>query len=338
MKRILFTAVLVTLVAGLAFAGGQGEGESESSGPVFATIGTGGVTGVYYPAGGAISRMVNAKSDDYGIRASVESTGGSVFNINAVLSGDLEFGIAQSDRQYQALNGMAEWDGNEQPELRSVFSLHPESITLIASVDSDIESVSDLEGKRVNIGNPGSGQLQNSLDVLRAFGLTEDDIDAEQVGAVEAPSLLQDGRIDAFFYTVGHPNGNITEATSGRTRVRIVNIEGDGVDELFEELPYYAEATIPADFYPQAANEDDATTMGVKATLVSSTAVSDDVVYAITKEVFDNLEEFKELHPAFGVLTEENMLQGLSAPVHAGALRYYEEAGLVDLINPDLLP
>lgn len=337
MRKFLFSVLMIALVAGFVTAGGQGEGE-EAGGPVFATIGTGGVTGVYYPAGGAISRMVNAKSDDYGIRASVESTGGSVFNINAVLSGDLEFGIAQSDRQYQALNGMAEWDGNAQSELRSVFSLHPESITLIASVDSGIETVADLEGKRVNIGNPGSGQLQNSLDVLSAFGLTEDDIDAEQVGAVEAPSLLQDGRIDAFFYTVGHPNGNITEATSGRTEVRIVDITGDGVDELFQELPYYAEAAIPGDFYPQAANDGDATTMGVKATLVSSTAVSDDVVYAITKEVFDNLDEFKSLHPAFAVITQENMLQGLSAPIHAGALRYYEEAGLVDLINPDLLP
>lgn len=336
MKKFLFTVLVITLTAGFAVAGGQGE--SDDGGPVFATIGTGGVTGVYYPAGGAISRMVNAKSDDYGIRASVESTGGSVFNINAVLSGDLEFGIAQSDRQYQALNGMAEWDGNAQSELRSVFSLHPEAITLIAAVDSGIETVADLEGKRVNIGNPGSGQLQNSLDVLRAFGLTEEDIDAEQVGAVEAPSLLQDGRIDAFFYTVGHPNGNITEATSGRTEVRIVNITGDGVDELFEELPYYAEAVIPGSFYPQAANDGDATTMGVKATLVSSTAVSDDVVYAITKEVFDNLDEFKALHPAFAVLTEQNMLQGLSAPIHAGALRYYEEAGLADMINPDLLP
>lgn len=336
MKKILFAVLLVTLIAGLAAAGGQGE--ADDSGPVFATIGTGGVTGVYYPAGGAISRMVNANREEYGIRASVESTGGSVFNINAVLTGDLEFGIAQSDRQYQALNGMAEWDGNAQSELRSVFSLHPESITLIASVDSDIEGVADLAGKRVNIGNPGSGQLQNSLDVLSAFGLTEDDIDAEQVGAVEAPSLLQDGRIDAFFYTVGHPNGNITEATSGRREVRIVDIVGPGVDELLAELPYYAEAMIPADFYPQAANDTDATTMGVKATLVSSTAVSDDVVYAITKEVFENLDEFTSLHPAFGVLTQENMLQGLSAPIHAGALRYYEEAGLVDLINPDLLP
>ena len=336
MRKILFAVLMVSMVAGLVFAGGQGE--SGDSGPQFVTIGTGGVTGVYYPTGGAISRMVNAKSEEYGIRASVESTGGSVFNINAVLNGDLEFGIAQSDRQYQAVNGMAEWEGNPQSDLRAVFSIHPESITLIASVDSGIESVSDLEGMRVNIGNPGSGQLQNSLDVLSAFGMTEDDIQAEQVGAVEAPSLLQDGRIDAFFYTVGHPNGNITEATSGRIRVRIVDIVGSGVDELLARLPYYAEATIPASFYPQAANESDATTIGVKATLVTSANVPDDVVYAITKEVFENFDEFKSLHPAYAVLTPENMLQGMSAPIHPGAVRYYEEAGLIDLINPHLLP
>ncbi|MCG8479868.1 MAG: TAXI family TRAP transporter solute-binding subunit [Spirochaetales bacterium] len=334
MRKILLTGVIFCLVTGFVIAGGQGEADD---GPRFVTIGTGGVTGVYYPTGGAISRMVNARSDEYGIRASVESTGGSVFNINAVLAGDLEFGIAQSDRQYQALNGMAEWDGNPQDRLRSVFTIHPEAITLIASVDSGIETVSDLEGMRVNIGNPGSGQLQNSLDVLGAFGLSQDDIQAEQVGAVEAPSLLQDGRIDAFFYTVGHPNGNITEATSGRIGVRIVDITGGDIDSLLARLPYYAVAQIPARFYPQAANTEDATTVGVKATFVTSADVPEDVVYAITKEVFDNLEDFKSLHPAYAVLTAENMLEGMSAPLHPGAVRYYEEAGMIDMINPDLL-
>ncbi|MFP4151670.1 MAG: TAXI family TRAP transporter solute-binding subunit [Alkalispirochaeta sp.] len=336
MRNVLFTVLVLLALGGTAFGGGQKE--EGGGGPQFVTIGTGGVTGVYYPTGGAISRMVNAKSEEYGIRASVESTGGSVFNINAVLNGDLEFGISQSDRQYQAFNGMAEWDGNAQEDLRSVFSIHPESITLIASVDSGIESIEDLEGMRVNIGNPGSGQLQNSLDVMGAFGLSEDDILAEQVGAVEAPSLLQDGRIDAFFYTVGHPNGNITEATSGRVRVRIVDIAGPEIDELIARLPYYASAQIPASLYPQSANESDATTVGVKATLISAADVPDDVVYAVTKEVFENFEEFKALHPAYTVVTKESMLEGLSAPLHPGAVRYYEEAGLIDLINPAILP
>jgi hypothetical protein len=336
MKKSFAVIVVVVLLGATACS--RNAEQSVATGPKFATIGTGGVTGVYYPAGGAISRMVNAKSDVYNVRASVESTGGSVFNVNAVVNGDLEFGIVQSDRQYQAINGMAEWEGKATSTLRSVFSLHPETITLIASVDSGIQSIEDLRGKRVNIGNPGSGQLQNSIDVLGAFGMSEADVVAEQVGAVEAPGLLQDGRIDAFFYTVGHPNGNITEATSGRTRVRIVDISGGPISALVAEMPYYAPAVIPARLYPQAQNQSDITSVGVKATLVTDASVDEEIVYAVTKEVFENLDAFKALHPALQVLTTENMLQGISAPFHPGAVRYFEEAGLIGMINPDLLP
>ena len=304
----------------------------------YVTIGTGGVTGVYYPTGGAISRMVNKKSKEYGLKATVESTAGSVYNINAVLSGELEFGVAQSDRQYQAYNGLAEWSQRgPQKDLRAVFSIHPEAITLIASQQSGISSVGDLKGKRVNIGNPGSGQLQNSKDVIEAAGLKLADLHAEQVKAVEAPGLLQDEKVDAFFYTVGHPNGNIKQATSGRIKVRIVPIKGPGIDSLLNKHSYYAKATIPAEFYPNALNKDDIESIGVKATFVASKKLADNIVYAITKEVFDNLESFKKLHPAYAVLTKENMLQGLSAPIHQGALKYYKEAGLVKYINPTLV-
>ncbi|MCB4204840.1 TAXI family TRAP transporter solute-binding subunit [Deferribacterales bacterium Es71-Z0220] len=305
----------------------------------FVTIGTGGVTGVYYPTGGAIAKMVNKKSKEYGLKATVESTGGSVFNINAVMSGDLEFGIAQSDRQYQAYQGIAEWDGKPQKDLRAVFSIHPEAITLIASADAGIKSINDIKGKKINLGNPGSGQLQNSKDVLEAVGLTENDVQAFYVKAVEAPGLIQDGRIDGFFYTVGHPNGNIKEATSGRVKVNIVPIEGAGIEKLIKEKPYYALGKIDMKNYPNAANADADTvnSIGVKATLVTSAKVSDDIVYAITKEVFENFDEFKTLHPAYSVLTKEDMLQGLSAPIHPGALKYYKEAGLVKYINPELI-
>jgi TRAP transporter TAXI family solute receptor len=302
------------------------------------TIGTGGVTGVYYPTGGAISRMINKKHDEYKIKATVESTSGSVFNINGVVSGDLEFGVAQSDRQYQAYHGLAEWsESGKQEALRSVFAVHPESITLVAAEGSGIESITDLRGKRVNLGNPGSGQLQNSKDVLAAVGISEDEISAEYVKAVEAPGLLQDERIDAFFYTVGHPNGNIKEATSGRIKVRIVSIEGPEIDRMIEDRPYYATSTIPREFYPNALNQNDIVSVGVKATFVTSSTVSEHVVYAVTKEVFENLEEFKELHPAYQVLTRENMIRGLTAPIHAGAMKYYREAGLDKHIDADIV-
>jgi len=304
----------------------------------FVTIGTGGVTGIYYPTGGAISKMVNKEFDEYKIKATVESTSGSVFNINAVINGDLEFGIVQSDRQYQAYNGLVEWSASgRQTELRAIFSIHPESITLIASEKSGIRDIKDLKRKRMNLGNPGSGQLQNSRDVLKAAGLTEDDLAAEYVRAVEAPGLLQDERLDAFFYTVGHPNGNIKEATSGRIKVFIVPIKGEEVDRMLERYPYYAKSVIPHSFYPSALNTKDIETVGVKATLVTSKKVDEDIVYAITKEVFENLQEFKSLHPAYRVLTEENMLKGLSAPIHKGALRYYKEAGLDKYIEPKLI-
>jgi TRAP transporter TAXI family solute receptor len=294
----------------------------------FVTIGTGGVTGVYYPTGGAISRMVNKKAKEYGLKVTVESTGGSVFNINAVMSGDLDFGIAQSDRQYQAVHGLKEWKGKPQKDLRAVFSIHPESVTLIAADDSGIKSLKDLRGKRVAIGNPGSGQLANSIDALALAGLTKNDIKAEYIKAVESASALQDGRIDAYFYTVGHPNGSIKEATAGRVKVHIVPITN--IQPLLKKYPYYAAAKIPMKFYPNASNKEDfIPTFGVKATLVTSAKVPDDIVYAITKEVFDNLETFKKLHPAYSVLTKKNMLEGLSAPIHPGALKYFKEAGLM---------
>ena len=295
----------------------------------FVTIGTGGVTGVYYPTGGAIARMVNKKRGQYGIRATVESTGGSVVNVNGVISGDLDFGIVQSDRQYQAWHGLAEWkDQGHQKDLRAICSIYPESITLVAAVDCGIESIQDLKGKKVNIGNPGSGQRQNSIDALTDAGINwEKDIVAEQVKAAEAPGLLQDGRIDAFFYTVGHPSGAIKEATAGRRKVRFVPITPKPA--LLKKNPYYAGAVVPIKFYPGAANKADVPTFGVKATLVTSIKVPEAIVYAVTKELFDNLEEFKKLHPAYGVLTRENMLEGLSAPFHPGALRYFREAGLV---------
>jgi TRAP transporter TAXI family solute receptor len=314
MKRIcLFAVVLAVAIVVL--------GGCKAKKVQFVTIGTGGVTGLYYPTGGAISKMVNDRFDRYGIKATVESTSGSVFNVNAVLSGDLDFGVVQSDRQFQAYNGLVEWsEAGRQTELRSVFSIHPESITLIAAEDSGIRQIKDLRGKRINLGNIGSGQLQNSRDILRAAGLSEEDLSAEYVKAVEAPGLLQDERLDGFFYTVGHPNGNIKEATSGRIKVLIVPIKGEDVDKILQEYPYYTESVIPRSFYPYALNTEDIDTIGVKATFVTSKKVDAKTVYAITKEVFENFEDFKSLHP-----------------VHKGALKYYKEAGLDKYIDPKLV-
>ena len=329
MKKFIILSNLIFLV--LLF-------DSAAFARKFVTIGTAGITGIYYPAGGAIQMMVNKKTNQYDIRVTVEATGGSIYNINAALSGDLEFGIVQSDSQYKAFKGLAEWSKiGPRKDLRTVFSIHPESITLIASTKSGIRSITDLEGKKVNIGNPGSGSMQNSRDVLSYCNMDLNSIKVEQANPIEAPNLLQDEKIDAFFYTVGHPNGIIKEVTSGRVKVSIIPITGEGIVSLLKKHSYYAKTVIPIKFYPNIANKGDVESIGVKATLITSDKIDQEIVYAITKEVFDNLEEFKKLHPAFSVLTKANMLKGLSAPIHKGALKYYKEAGLLKHINPKLI-
>lgn len=322
-------ASLALLMIGCQKAEEPGVTGAPATGTAFYTIGTGGVTGVYYPTGGAIARIVNQKKDEYGMRLTVESTGGSVFNINAIMAGDLEFGVVQSDRQYQAINGLAEWkDKGKQEDLRALFAVHPESITLCVGVDTGVNAIEDLKGKRINIGNPGSGQRQNSIDTLEAVGINyETDMQAESLKAAEAPGMLQDGRIDGFFYTVGHPSGAFKEATSGTRKVKFVPIELPA--SFYEKFPYYAPSVVPMIHYPGADNDADVPTFGVKATFVTSAKVPDDHVYAVVKEIFENFEDFRNLHPAYAVLTKVNMLQGLSAPLHPGAERYYRETGMM---------
>jgi len=333
MKKALILGVVLmfgfALVVGCGPSGEKAATETPAKAKItFITIGTGGITGVYYPTGGAIAKIVNKKKDVYKIRCMVESTGGSVFNVNAVMAGDFQFGIVQSDRQFQAIRGLAEWkDKGKQKDLRAVFSIHPESVTLVAAVDAGIQDIADLRGKRVNIGNIGSGQRQNSIDALEAVGIDyKTDIHAENIKASESANLLQDGRIDAFFYTVGHPSGSIKEATAGARRVRFASIAG--VESLFVKYPYYANTFIPVDIYPGVENTEDVNTFGVKATFVTSAKVPEHVVYAVTKEVFESFDFFKKLHPAYAALTKKGMLEGLSAPLHPGALKYYKEAGL----------
>lgn len=327
-KKIIIPAILC-FFTGLIFNAAPAELQAET---VFVTIGSGDFSGVYFPTGLAIAKMINNKRNVYGIRATVESTRGSIFNLNAILAGYLEFGLAQSDIQYQAVTGQAEWaKKGPREELRAVFSIHRESVCLVAAVDAGIKTIADLKGKRVNLGNPGSGQYQNSIDALKAAGLNpKSDIYAEKVKAAEAPVLLQDNHIDAFFCTVGHPSETLQNATSGKRKIRFIPITGPGIDQMVADKNYYTQTTIPvAQFYPGAENPEDVKTFGVIATLCTSSKIPDHVVYIITKEVFDNFTEFKRRHPAFRDLTREDMLKGLTAPLHPGAAKYFKEAGLL---------
>ncbi len=295
----------------------------------FITIGTGGVTGVYYPTGGAICRLVNKMRKETGIRCSVESTGGSIYNINTIRAGELEFGVAQSDWQYHAYNGTSKFkDAGPFKELRAVFSIHPEPFTVVARADAGIKTFEDLKGKRVNIGNPGSGQRGTMEVLMDALGWTIDDFAlATELKASEQSAALCDNQIDAMVYTVGHPSGSIQEATTACDSV-LVEVSGPAVDKLIEENPFYRAATIPGGMY--RGNPDDVKTFGVGATLVTSANVSEKAVYTVVKAVFDNFEDFKKLHPAFANLKPEEMIKdGLSAPLHPGAVKYYKERGWI---------
>jgi TRAP transporter TAXI family solute receptor len=294
----------------------------------FVTVGTGGVTGVYYPAGGAICRLVNQGRAEHGIRCSAESTGGSVFNVNTIREGELDFGVVQSDVQYNAVQGVEQFaDAGPYEDLRFVFSLHPEPFTVVARADSGIKTFDDLKGKRVNIGNPGSGQRSTMDRLMELHGWHLDDFAlASELPSREQAQALCDNQIDAFVFTVGHPSGSIAEPVA-TCDAQLVNVTGPIIDGLVAETPYYFKATIPAGMYN---NTEDVTTFGVGATFVSSTNTSDDAVYAVVKAVFDNFDDFKGLHPAFAVLTKENSATaGQSAPYHEGAKRYYEENGLM---------
>lgn len=296
----------------------------------FITIGTGGITGVYYPTGGAICRLVNKGRKDHGIRCSVESTGGSVYNLNTIREGELEFGVVQSDWQYHAYNGSSSFeDAGPFEDLRAVFSLHPEPFTLVARADSGIKTFEDLKGKRVNVGNPGSGQRGTMEVILDAMGWTKDDFAlATELKPAEQAAALCDNQIDAMVYTVGHPSGSIQEATTACDSI-LAEVSGPVVEKLVEDNPFYLMATIPGGMY--RGNDNDVQTFGVGATFVTSANVSDEAVYTIVSAVFDNFEDFKGLHPAFANLVAEDMASaGLSAPLHPGAEKYYQEQGWIE--------
>jgi TRAP transporter TAXI family solute receptor len=295
----------------------------------FVTIGTGGVTGVYYPTGGSICRLVNKGKKEHGVRCSVESTGGSVYNINTIRAGELDMGVAQSDWQFHAYNGTSKFkDKGAFKDLRAIFSIHGEPFTVVARADSGIKTFADLKGKRVNIGNPGSGNRGTMEVAMKAEGWDSSVFKvAGELKASEQAKALCDNKIDAMVYVVGHPSGAIKEATTTCDSV-IVDVSDAKIAKLVEETPYYKFTDVPGGMY--RGNPDTVKTFGVAATFVTSAKVSENVIYAVVKSVFENFDAFKKLHPAFANLKKEEMIKdGLSAPLHKGAIKYYKEAGLM---------
>ena len=317
-----FTSYLSSIAVAATLAGGAATAADQT----FVTIGTGGVTGVYYPAGGAICRLVNQGRKEHGVRCSVESTGGSVYNTRTIRQGELDFGMVQSNVQSDAISGKGDFEGDAFEDLRAVFAVHPEPLHIMVRADSGIEKVTDFRGKRVNIGNPGSGQRTLAEVLIPAAGVSMDELAiASELKSSEQSAALCDGKIEAAIWAAGIPNGSTMEATS-TCDIKLMDMTDTGTFSVLDGNPAYAAATIPGGAYP--GNPDDIASWGTRGTFVTSADTPDAVVYAVTKAVFDNFEDFKKLHPAFNNLTEADMItKALSAPLHPGAVQYYQERG-----------
>ena len=332
MKKFSLTTAALAAAALIGTGLGAMDG-AVAQGKKFISIGTGGPTGVYFVVGNSVCRMVHKEAAEgrkkgrkHGIRCAAPSTGGSTYNIGQICQGELEFGVAQSDWQFHAVNGSSEKVTN-CPGLRAVFSVHPEPFHLIAGDGANISSFADTKGKRMNIGNPGSGQRGTTEVLMEGYGMSADDFAvATELTSTEQSQALCDGKIDAYGYTVGVPNAGVAVATDG-CGAYIVNLTGDVEQKLVADNPYYAFATIPAGTYKTTA--DDVTTFGVMATFVTHENVAEDVVYEVVRAVMENIDDFRSLHPAFANLDPAKMItDGLSAPLHPGAAKYYEEKGL----------
>lgn len=292
------------------------------------TIGTGGVTGVYFPTGGAICRLVNKNRKKHGVRCAVESTDGSIYNLNAIRAGNLDLGIAQSDWQYHAFHGTSKFEKQGAfKDLRAIFSVHPEPVTVVARADAGIKIINGLKGKRVNIGSPGSGTRATWEVLEKALGWKQSDLAlASEFKPDEQSHALCGNKMDAFFWLAGHPSGNIKEAMT-TCDARLVAVDGPAIKALVDKNSYYRWATIPGGMY--RGNPNDTKTFGVGATFIGTAKTKDVVVYEVVKAVFGNFDTFRDLHPAFANLKKAEMVKdSLSAPLHAGAARYYKEVGL----------
>lgn len=293
----------------------------------FITIGTGGQTGVYYVAGQSICRFINRSSAEHGIKCNAPASGGGVANVNGLRNGEFNFGVMQSDHQYKALHGLGPFAAlGRMADIRAVFSLQSEVFTVLARRDAKVGSFDDLQGKRVNIGNPGSGQRDTLEELMAVKGWKRSTFAlAAELKPAEQASALGDNNIDVMTYFVGHPNGAIQEATT-TVDAWLVPVTGPDVDRLLAEKSYYTAVEIPGGIY--RGNDAPTPSIGGKAVLSTTADTDPEVVYQLVKSVFDNLNRFKRLHPAFADLKAEDMIRvGQTAPLHEGALRYYKERG-----------
>jgi hypothetical protein len=292
----------------------------------FITLGTGAVSGTYYPTGKNICKFVNRYKKDTNIRCSVEATEGSISNINSIENNELDFAIVQSDILYNASKGFKTFENNKQKNIKSVMAIYPELFTLLVSKESNITKIEDIKNKKINIGNIGSGNEVTTLQLLDILNIKTTEFKPSRLDSQELPDALINKKIDGYFYMVGHPASNIKEATNN-IDAKIIQIDGKFINKLITDNPYFIKSYIKGGLYKN--NPNNIKTFGVKAVLVVNKNISDYVVYNLVKAILKNFEEFKLLHPSYNNITKKSLLEGISAPLHKGAIKYYKEIGLI---------
>lgn len=302
--------------------------------PVFAqeqlSIATGGTGGVYFPMGGGLAEIINGKIDGYS--ATAEVTGASVENMGLVATGDADLAIALADTVQQGYTGTGRFEGNALPMVRGLASLYANMIQIVALEGSGITTLEDLRGKRVSVGAPGSGTEVNAAAILNANGMTYDDIEEQRLNFNETADALANGDIDAGFWSVGAPTSSILNLATTNSIV-MVELSDAEIAAARAADPIFAQTTLDAGIYDGVGAT---TVLGVPNVLVVSSEMSDDLAYAITSAMFENIEDLRAVHPAANQTTVEFTLAATPIPLHPGAIRYFEEIGasIPDALRP----
>ncbi|WP_428911411.1 TAXI family TRAP transporter solute-binding subunit [Niallia sp. Krafla_26] len=323
-KKYSFLMVLL-LVFGMILAACSGSNSSSGEDPGnsneldFISILTGGTGGTYYPLGGAFANII---SEETGIETNAETSGASAENMTTLKNGDAEIAFSQTDISSYAVDGTMMFEGDPVENIQAIGTLYPETIQIVTTEKSGIKSVEDLKGKKVSVGAPGSGTALNAEQILEVHGLTFDDIKKQDLAFDESTAGIQDGTIDAAFVTAGTPTGAV-EGLAATEDIVIVPIEKDKIEALIEKYPFYVEDEVKSGTY---GLEEKVATVAVQAMLVVRDDLSEDLVYNITKALFENMDGVQ--HAKAELIKAENALKGVGIEVHPGALKYFDEIGV----------
>jgi len=312
----VFAAGAVLAAAAVLFTGCNGNADVE--GKKFLNIGTGGTAGTYYPIGGAIAEVLNKEIP--GMSASAQSTGASVANINMLSDGEVDLATVQNDIAYYAAHGTEMFQDKKVDGLQGIASLYPETCQFVTLKSSGIKSLAELKGKRVAVGAAGSGVEANVRQILAAYGVTYDDIDAQYLSFAEGASALKDGNVDVAVLTAGYPTASVQDIAS-QNPVRLLPVEGKIADALIAQYPFYTKTVIPAGTY--AGFDEEVPSVAVMAMLVAGPTVNDDLGYCVTKAIFSNLDRLQAAHAVGKQIAKDTAKTGMSLPMNAGAEKYF---------------